>query len=208
MQSGVLSSCCSIISSRSFAVSGIRSSLVHQQQTVAAVHTKRNRIRKEWADVGDGSGNHPNSTSGSANGGASDDHNKELIGPPHPLSNIRPFVIPQPENESKLHRKYRLLKHQTAEFNHQFWAQHNKQFNEEREAYVQRVLRDKHGGGGSALDKAKTNLTAEEMSEFYKDFLDRKLSSHKAYNLEWQARNFKLVCLSVAVAIENLFRRK
>ena len=65
-----------------------------------------------------------------------------------------------------------------------------------------RVVREKH-----PLETSdKRNLSAEEMSEFYKSFLDMKLAEHAAYNREWQARNFKLVALSLAVAVEKALK--
>ena len=41
------------------------------------------------------------------------------------------------------------------------------------------------------------------MSAFYKDFLDRKWAEHLRFNIEWQKRNFKLLGLSVRVALEK-----
>ena len=55
---------------------------------------------------------------------------REWIGPAHGVSNIRPYRIPQPPDETRLHRRYRLLKQETIQFNHKFWSQHNTQFNE------------------------------------------------------------------------------
>ena len=65
-----------------------------------------------------------------------------------------------------------------------------------------RVVREKH-----PLETSDNrSLSADDMSEFYKGFLDLKLAEHAAYNKEWQARNFKLVALSLAVAVEKAFK--
>ena len=65
-----------------------------------------------------------------------------------------------------------------------------------------RVVKEKH-----PLETSdKRSLSAEEMSEFYKSFLDKKLAEHAVYNWQWQTRNFKLVALSIAVAVEKAFR--
>ena len=53
----------------------------------------------------------------------------------------------------------------------------------------------------------KTSLSAEEMSSFYKDFLDRKWSEHLDYNVQWQRRNFRILGLAVRVAIEGWLGR-
>ena len=75
-------------------------------------------------------------------------------------------------------------------------------FFQERDAFVARVVKEKH-----PLETSdKRSLSADEMSEFYKAFLDKKLSEHATYNKQWQARNFKLVALSLAVAVEKAFK--
>ena len=38
-----------------------------------------------------------------------------------------------------------------------------------------------------------SQLTAEEMSEFYCSFLDQNYAKHMAYNKEWHKKNFKLL---------------
>ena len=68
-----------------------------------------------------------------------------------------------------------------------------------KEEYVKKVLKERYPN-----DVSKTSLNAEEMSEFYKDFLDQKWSSHIKYNLEWQKRNFTLIFLSILVGAEKI----
>ena len=74
-------------------------------------------------------------------------------------------------------------------------------FLQEKEAFVERYKKEKY-----PLETNKKNLSADEMSEFYKSFLDRKLADHSTYNLQWQIRNFKIVCLSIAVSLEKLLK--
>jgi len=125
----------------------------------------------------------------------------DLIGPPDSVSNIRPLIIQTRSGETPLQRRYRELQLETAEFNHRFWTEHNNQFKQEKEAFVERYSKEKY-----PLETNKKNLSADEMSEFYKSFLDRKLADHSTYNLQWQIRNFKIVCLSIAVSLEKLFK--
>ncbi len=54
----------------------------------------------------------------------------DQIGPADPVSNIRPIRYFVPENESRLHKKYRLFRQETHNFSHQFWENHNVQFAE------------------------------------------------------------------------------
>lgn len=57
------------------------------------------------------------------------------------------------------------------------------------------------------LDK-EIALTAEEMSVFYKSFLDKNWRSHLTYNWEWYKRNALLVLLHLRVNLERLSRRR
>jgi hypothetical protein len=56
-------------------------------------------------------------------------------------------------------------------------------------------------------EPAKTTLSAEEMSIFYREFLNKKWSEHLSYNLEWQKRNFSIVGFMFLAKLEGLFQR-
>ena len=73
----------------------------------------------------------------------------------------------------------------------------------ERDEYTKKILKERN-----LKDDQKASLNAEEMSEFYKDFLDRKWSTHLQYNIEWQKRNFSIIFLSILVGIENIVKWK
>jgi len=73
-----------------------------------------------------------------------------------------------------------------------------------REAFVQKILKEKYAG--QQTDKA--SVPADEMSEFYRDFLNAKWRDHLYFNLEWQRRNARVLFLSAVVAAEAVFRRK
>lgn len=49
----------------------------------------------------------------------------DWIGPPNPLSNLRPIVYHVPENESELERRLRHLRQETEDWNHNFWTKQN-----------------------------------------------------------------------------------
>lgn len=54
----------------------------------------------------------------------------------------------------------------------------------------------------------KQNLTADEMSVFYKAFLDKNWKLHLNYNVEWYKKNFALLSLAIRVKLMKLFRFK
>lgn len=70
-------------------------------------------------------------------------------------------------------------------------------FLKERQEYIKKNL--KPG------DDRKT-LTADEMSEFYKAFLDKNWKMHVSYNFEWYKRNFNLLYLACRVNLESLWK--
>ena len=66
-------------------------------------------------------------------------------------------------------------------------------FLQERKKYVKNVT-------GSE----KNTLTADEMSVFYKRFLDENWNVHLQYNLKWYEKNIALVILAFKVKIAKL----
>lgn len=49
----------------------------------------------------------------------------------------------------------------------------------------------------------KRTLTADEMSEFYKKFLDENWKTHLQYNAVWYKKNFTLLLLALRVSFEK-----
>ncbi|XP_023012321.1 cytochrome c oxidase assembly factor 8 [Leptinotarsa decemlineata] len=117
----------------------------------------------------------------------------DLIGPADPISNLRPIIRKHLANETILQRRLRNLQNETQEWNHLFWTEHNERFKKEQQTYIDLFLKG----------QIKRQLTADEMSEFYKKFLDENLSSHMKYNREWYKRNFTLLILSLLVNLEK-----
>uniref|UniRef100_A0A6P7FS45 APOPT family protein CG14806, mitochondrial-like n=1 Tax=Diabrotica virgifera virgifera TaxID=50390 RepID=A0A6P7FS45_DIAVI len=52
----------------------------------------------------------------------------EVIGPPDPVSNLRPIRRKTLPNETALQTKLREIQNDTEEWNQNFWANHNKKF--------------------------------------------------------------------------------
>ncbi|XP_045446014.1 COA8 family protein CG14806, mitochondrial [Melitaea cinxia] len=121
----------------------------------------------------------------------------DMIGPPDPVSNLRTIIFRKPTNETNLEEKYRKLRMEVQDWNQKFWTQHNSRFFKERETYLKENLPD-----------GKTNLTADEMSVFYKAFLDKNWKTHINYNMEWYKKNCMLLGLAIQVKIRKLFKTK
>ncbi|XP_050522002.1 COA8 family protein CG14806, mitochondrial [Daktulosphaira vitifoliae] len=99
--------------------------------------------------------------------------NDDSVGPPDPISNLRPIKFYIPKNESSIERKLRLKRIEVAKWNNDFWTNHNQTFVKEREAYKEKLAR-----------KGISSASADQMSEFYKEFLDKNWKTHVTYNFE------------------------
>ncbi|XP_036061605.1 cytochrome c oxidase assembly factor 8 isoform X2 [Onychomys torridus] len=134
----------------------------------------------------------------------------DWIGPPDKYSNLRPVHFHIPENESPLEQRLRELRQETQEWNQQFWANQNLSFTKEKEEFICSRLQAK----GSVLRTAsgqRTALDAEEMADFYKEFLSKNFQKHMCYNRDWYKRNLAITFFMGKVALERMWgklRRK
>lgn len=129
----------------------------------------------------------------------------DWIGPPNPLSNLRPIVYHIPENETELEKRLRHLRQETEDWNHDFWTKQNITFGKEKEAFIISELKSK---GLTLRDEQgrRRALSSEEMAEFYKSFLDKNRTRHAQYNNEWYRRNFTITLLMARVALNNIWK--
>ncbi|XP_023343678.1 apoptogenic protein 1, mitochondrial [Eurytemora carolleeae] len=124
---------------------------------------------------------------------------EEMIGPAHPISNLRALQLGRKHNETKYEVKLRLVRQETQMFNQEFWVEHNTAFKQGREKFINNLLAVKY-----PTEKDKKTLTSEEMSEFYREFMNQQWRNHLQYNLDWQKRNFKIIFLTGIVRIQAL----
>ncbi|XP_007663341.1 cytochrome c oxidase assembly factor 8 isoform X2 [Ornithorhynchus anatinus] len=131
---------------------------------------------------------------------------KDWIGPPDRYSNLRPIKFYVPENESPLEQQLRKLRQETQEWNQRFWATQNLAFWKEKEEFIYRRLKAK---GLEVRDETgqKITLSAEEMADFYKEFLSKNFKKHMNYNRDWYKRNFTITFFMGKVAVERIWRR-
>uniref|UniRef100_UPI0040388B06 cytochrome c oxidase assembly factor 8 isoform X1 n=1 Tax=Callospermophilus lateralis TaxID=76772 RepID=UPI0040388B06 len=122
----------------------------------------------------------------------------DWIGPPDKYSNLRPVHFYVPENESPLEQKLRELRQETQEWNQQFWANQNLTFSKEKEEFIHSRLKAK-GLGLCPGSGQKATLNAEEMADFYKEFLSKNFQKHMYYN---SYRRTQHLCLYVVLRIE------
>ncbi|XP_016154248.1 PREDICTED: apoptogenic protein 1, mitochondrial isoform X2 [Ficedula albicollis] len=105
----------------------------------------------------------------------------DWIGPPDQHSNLRPIIFYAPPDESALERRLREARQEAQASNQRFWARHNRAFRQEKEEFIYSRLKAK---GLEMRDESgqKATLNAEEMADFYKDFLSKNFKKHLQYN--------------------------
>lgn len=130
----------------------------------------------------------------------------DWIGPPDKHSNLRPVRFHIPENESLLEQRLRELRQETQEWNQQFWANQNLTFNKEKEEFIYSRLQAK-GSGLRTKSGQRTALDAEEMADFYKEFLSKNFQKHMRYNRDWYKRNFAITFFMGKVALEKMWNK-
>ncbi|XP_016070377.1 PREDICTED: apoptogenic protein 1, mitochondrial [Miniopterus natalensis] len=130
----------------------------------------------------------------------------DWIGPPDKYSNLRPIHFHIPEDESPLEQKLRELRQETQEWNQQFWANQNLTFHKEKEEFIHSRLKAK-GLGLRAESGQKATLNAEEMADFYKEFLRKNFQKHMYYNRDWYKRNFAITFFMGRVALERVWNK-
>ncbi|NXE49121.1 APOP1 protein, partial [Casuarius casuarius] len=129
----------------------------------------------------------------------------DWIGPPDKYSNLRPIIFHVPPNESLLERRLREARQETQLWNQRFWARQNVSFQQEKEEFIYSRLKAK-GLKTRAETGQKATLNAEEMADFYKDFLSKNFRKHMHYNRDWYKRNFTITFLMGQVALERALR--
>uniref|UniRef100_A0A663LZH5 Cytochrome c oxidase assembly factor 8 n=1 Tax=Athene cunicularia TaxID=194338 RepID=A0A663LZH5_ATHCN len=131
-------------------------------------------------------------------------HN-DWIGPPDKHSNLRPVIFYVSPEESPLERRLREARQEAQACDQRFWARHNRAFRQEKEEFIYSRLKAK---GLKMRDETgqKATLNAEEMADFYKDFLSKNFRKHMQYNRDWYKRNFTITYLMGQVALARALR--
>ncbi|XP_066995588.1 COA8 family protein CG14806, mitochondrial [Anabrus simplex] len=120
---------------------------------------------------------------------------RDMIGPANSISNLRQMVLHVPKDETPLETEFRLRREEVRQWNETFWTEHNREFYKKRRAFISASKE------ASNPTDVNTQMTADEMSIFYKKFLDEKWKTHVLYNFEWYRRNIMLLVLAFRVAV-------
>ncbi|EEB19794.1 protein C14orf153 precursor, putative [Pediculus humanus corporis] len=120
---------------------------------------------------------------------------RDLIGPVDTVSNLRPIKYVINFDETKLEEKLRKQRNELQNWNQLFWVEHNKCFKNEKKKFESKILEKKN-----LNDQI---ITADEMSIFYKQFLDKNWKNHLSYLLTWYKKNILVTVLHLRVMLVN-----
>ncbi|KAF9426182.1 hypothetical protein BGZ94_006850 [Podila epigama] len=118
---------------------------------------------------------------------------KFLVGNPHPISNLRPVKYPIPKNESAQDRALREQRESVDAYNQNFWVTNNNMFIKAKAEYEAKIR----------AQNGNVPVTTEELSIFYKDFLDKAYVRQMNYNRQWWIKNIGLLWPSAKAVIRN-----
>ncbi|XP_074221059.1 cytochrome c oxidase assembly factor 8 isoform X3 [Camelus bactrianus] len=76
----------------------------------------------------------------------------------------------------------------------------------EKEEFIHSRLKAK-GLGLRAESGQKATLNAEEMADFYKEFLSKNFRKHMYYNRDWYKRNIAITFFMGKVALERIWNK-
>ncbi|CAH3128295.1 unnamed protein product [Pocillopora meandrina] len=132
-----------------------------------------------------------------------------LVGPRHHGSNIRKIIFAKLKNESTKERYFREQQQELNTWNQNFWGKQNEKFNKSKKAFLQ--LRPRN------LETDTNKELADELSKFYRDFLDGNYNVHSQYlrnyvlpfvlNRDWYRRNFHLLWTGIQVSVFRILSK-
>lgn len=114
---------------------------------------------------------------------------QNLVGSPHPISNIRPVQYTQRTPFTEQQKE-------ADQFNHAFWHENNRALNAAKVAFEDEWKAKHPNGTETAFEDA--------LGEFHKRFLDQAEEKYLEYNREWWRRN---VAITLA-GFRQFFNRK
>ncbi|KAL9954714.1 hypothetical protein ACROYT_G042285 [Oculina patagonica] len=108
-----------------------------------------------------------------------------LVGPRDYKSNIRKIVYAKSKDETNTEKYFREQQQELNTWHQDFWERQNEKFSKSKKAFLQ--LRPRN------LENDTNKELADDLSKFYKNFLDGHYKVHSQYLRAWYRRNFHLL---------------
>ncbi|KAJ1666129.1 hypothetical protein IW140_001844 [Coemansia sp. RSA 1813] len=119
-----------------------------------------------------------------------------LVGPPHPVSNIRPIKFYIPSDETSIERKYRELREHAVTKDHEFWLDNNTRFEQGKAEFERHAT------------VTKGACTLDDLSEYFRQYQVDSFGRHLEYNRYVWRRNLAMVWPGLCAWIKDIRRRK
>lgn len=150
------------------------------------------------------------------------------VGPPDPVSNIRPVIYDDPPISTKLGHPYslreftgdtqdhnlqwRLHRQQLDAFDHQFWTDVSTRLSKPLHQLIQSKSNSRFEAAKqlalSRVPEPSPPLARERaLSEFYREWLLQETRRQEVYTVEWRKRNFEAIALAARVEWQNFQAR-
>ncbi|KAI8822182.1 uncharacterized protein EV422DRAFT_525973 [Fimicolochytrium jonesii] len=120
-----------------------------------------------------------------------------LVSSPHPISHIRLIRFPATSDSTLPALEVAFLRRREAAqmWNHEFWTENNLHFQREKADYEAEIHRTHN-----------RPATANELSIFYKQYLDNSLERHSEYNRAWWKENTRMLLPALQAEMSALRR--
>jgi len=135
-----------------------------------------------------------------------------LVGPPDPVSNLRPVVydddVPRPKSNVRhpyslrefrgdtREYQWKMQRQQLDAYNHAFWTDSNTRFAANKSA---------------VLESLPESCSAEDrefaLSDFYCRWVNQEFAHQREYDVEWRKRNWSNILLSARLSYEKFVAR-
>ncbi|KAJ2758125.1 hypothetical protein H4S06_002849 [Coemansia sp. BCRC 34490] len=119
-----------------------------------------------------------------------------LVGPPHPVSNIRPVRFYVPSDETPAERAYREIREQAVDRDHEFWLDNNTRFEQGKAEFERSTV------------ASKGECTIDDLSDYFKQYQVDSFGRHLAYNRYVWRRNLAMVWPALCAWFHDIRRRR
>lgn len=121
---------------------------------------------------------------------------KRVVSKPQNASRLRYVNIIKACDETPEEKHYRAKYKSLQDWNNEYWAKNNEQFNLEKDKFI-----EVNFGPESSKEEA---LSHDQLATFYQTFLERNRHKHVEYNRIWYKNHIALLASSVNAKLSRL----
>ncbi|KAJ2806877.1 hypothetical protein H4R20_001520 [Coemansia guatemalensis] len=119
-----------------------------------------------------------------------------LLGPPHAISNIRPVKFYIPPDETPAEKRYREMREEAVQRDHEFWLDNNTRFEQGKLLFEQQ------------LAEQKGQCTLDDLSVYYHQYQVDSYTRHLEYNRYVWRRSLRMIWPGIRAWLVEIGKRK